>query len=131
MSSKKWLFYIITLTILIISIFVYSWSSIMYEKNTYDIGVVQDSESNNTKNNGDIEYVTTVTLKKDTEKKATFMDDLPNFLPGRTDSKTIDKSFYKSSDFTEGERFKLYRIYTKENNGEVAHKYRFEKDNEK
>ncbi|AAX92390.1 putative membrane protein [Staphylococcus phage Twort] len=128
MSSKKWLFYVLLFAVLLSAVFAYSWTSIYYEKNAYDSGVVQDSESNNTKNNGDIEYVTTVTLKKDTDKKATFMDELPNFLPGRTDGKTIDKSFYKSSDFREGERFKLYRIYTRDNNGEVTHKYRFEKE---
>ena len=78
--------------------------------------------------NENIEYVTSVTLRRIKDNKACFMSPLPDYLPGRTSKNCVDMNYYKSSQFREGVNFKILRVYTKEPSGDIVHTYMFSKE---
>lgn len=126
MSKKAGIIYVIAIIVLAVSITVYYASSSAYFSHSKNQVSNQISNHSNVKKDKDIEFVGDYTLKKVENHKAYFMEDLPNYLPGRTGYKSIDIRYYKSSKFREGVNFKLLRIYTEDGNNNSVHKYRFE-----
>lgn len=127
--GKKLIATIVACCVLIASIFVYVHITTQYEAKPRNIQITTDKKGKITNEN--IEYVTSVTLKKVSDGKACFMETLPDYMPGRTSTKCIDMGYYKTSQFKEGINFKVLRVYTRETNGNIKHTYMFSKELEK
>lgn len=76
-------------------------------------------------NGEEVEKVQQVTLSRIEDNKVYFDRDLPDFLPGRTGSNSVDKSYYKTSKFKESQTFNIIRVYSKDSDGNTIHIYRF------
>lgn len=124
--GKKLLGTIVACLVLFLSIFLYVYITTQYEAKPRNVQITTDNKGNITNEN--IEYVDSVTLKKVKDGKACFMEPLPDYLPGRTSTKCIDMSYYKSSQFKEGINFKVLRVYTREPNGDIRHTYIFSRE---
>lgn len=127
MTKKATLFYTIVIIILTLAVGAYAVTSVMYKDSSENqIASHAVINNNNKTEDSKVELVGDYTLKSVKNNKATFMETLPDFLPGRVGEKTIDMRFFRSSQFKEGVNFKLLRIYTEDAEGNPAHKYRFE-----
>ncbi|WRW34703.1 membrane protein [Staphylococcus phage CF5] len=126
MSKKAGILYVISIIVLAVSITVYYTSSSAYFSHSKNQVTNQISNDSNVKKDKDIEFVGDYTLKKVENHKAYFMEDLPNYLPGRTGDRSVDIRCYRTSKFKEGVNFKLLRIYTEDGDNNSVHKYRFE-----
>uniref|UniRef100_A0AAU8GVF6 Uncharacterized protein n=1 Tax=Mammaliicoccus phage MSShimriz1 TaxID=3230127 RepID=A0AAU8GVF6_9VIRU len=120
---------ILSCIMLFLSIFLYMYITTQYETKPRNIQINTNEKGKITNDN--VEFVTSVTLKRVKDNKACFMEPLPDYMPGRTSASCIDMSYYKSSQFREGVNFKVLRVYTKEPNGDIVHTYMFSRELDK
>ena len=113
--------YILSIILLALSTFLYFTSS-----NLEEMKQGHAKNENVTRVNGEkIEKVDTVSLSRIEDEKAYFDRNLPDYLPGRTGSNSVDTSYYKTSKFKGNKNFNLIRIYSKDANNNIVHLYRF------
>lgn len=110
-------FSLILLT-LSITLFVYSSSAIEDTTNT----------TNKSHRNEQVEFIKDMTLEKVNKDEACFIEDVPDYVYGRTGDKCVDINYFNKSEFKNGNRFKLLRVYTVNNSGEYKHEYSFSRD---
>ncbi|XWX32623.1 hypothetical protein LCFBJUUZ_CDS0164 [Staphylococcus phage PG-2021_76] len=120
---------ILSCIMLFLSIFLYMYITTQYEAKPRNIQINTNEKGKITNDN--VEFVTSVTLKRVKDNKACFMEPLPDYMPGRTSTTCVDMSYYKSSQFREGVNFKVLRVYTKEPNGDIVHTYMFSRELDK
>lgn len=81
--------------------------------------------------NESVDYIQSVTLKEIKYNKAYFVEDLPEYIPGKLGAKGVNLNSYKSSELKEGYKFKLIRIYKQDKQGDMVSEYKFVRDIEK
>lgn len=123
---KNLIITILSCIVLFLSIFLYMYITTNYEAPTRNIQINTNEKGKITNEN--VEFVKSVTLKRVRDDKACFVEPLPNYLPGRTSTSCVDTRYYKSSQFGEGVKFKILRVYTKDSNGDIVHTYMFSKE---
>lgn len=93
---------------------------------------LQETYVDNTNNeNESVDYIQSVTLKEIKYNKAYFVEDLPEYIPGKLGAKGVNLNSYKSSQLKEGYKFKLIRIYKRDKQGDMTSEYKFVRDIEK
>lgn len=93
---------------------------------------IQDTYVNNMNNeNESIDYIQGVTLQEIKDNKAYFIEDLPEYIPGKLGDNGVNLNSYKSSQLKEGYKFKLIRIYKQDKQGDMNTEYKFVRDVEK
>lgn len=81
--------------------------------------------------NESVDYIQSVTLKEIKYNKAYFVEDLPEYIPGKLGAEGVNLNSYKSSELKEGYKFKLIRIYKQDKQGDMVSEYKFVRDIEK
>lgn len=107
-------FALIMLT-LSITLFVFSSNSLSDTTNTTD----------KKRENEHVELIKDMTLERVNKDQACFIEKVPNYVYGRTGDNCVDINYFNKSEFENGNKFKLLRIYTRGNNGEYKHEYTF------
>lgn len=92
-------------------------------KDTYVNSMNNESES--------VDYIQGVTLQEIKDNKAYFIEDLPEYIPGKLGENGVNLNSYKSSQLKEGYKFKLIRIYKQDKQGDMTTEYKFVRDVEK
>lgn len=93
---------------------------------------LQETYVDNTNNEKEsVDYIQSVTLKEIKYNKAYFVEDLPEYIPGKLGAKGVNLNSYKSSELKEGYKFKLVRIYKRDKQGDMTSEYKFVRDIEK
>lgn len=92
-------------------------------KDTYVNNMNNESES--------VDYIQGVTLQEIKDNKAYFIEDLPEYIPGKLGENGVNLNSYKSSQLKEGYKFKLIRIYKQDKKGDMTSEYKFVRDIEK
>lgn len=92
-------------------------------KDTYVNNMNNESES--------VDYIQGVTLQEIKDNKAYFIEDLPDYIPGKLGDNGVNLNSYKSSQLKEGYKFKLIRIYKQDKQGDMSTEYKFVRDVEK
>lgn len=92
-------------------------------KDTYVNNMNNESES--------VDYIQGVTLQEIKDNKAYFIEDLPDYIPGKLGDNGVNLNSYKSSQLKEGYKFKLIRIYKQDKQGDMTTEYKFVRDVEK
>lgn len=92
-------------------------------KDTYVNNMNNESES--------VDYIQGVTLQEIKDNKAYFIEDLPEYIPGKLGENGVNLNSYKSSQLKEGYKFKLIRIYKQDKQGDMTTEYKFVRDIEK
>lgn len=93
---------------------------------------LQETYTDNTNNEKEsVDYIQSVTLKEIKYNKAYFVEDLPEYIPGKLGAKGVNLNSYKSSQLKEGYKFKLIRIYKRDKQGDMTSEYKFVRDIEK
>lgn len=92
-------------------------------KDTYVNSMNNESES--------VDYIQGVTLQEIKDNKAYFIEDLPEYIPGKLGDNGVNLNSYKSSQLKEGYKFKLIRIYKQDKQGDMTTEYKFVRDVEK
>lgn len=107
-------FALIMLT-LSITLFVFSSNSVGDTTNT----------TNKERENEHVEFIKDMTLESVNKDQACFIEKVPNYVYGRTGDNCVDINYFNKSEFENGNKFKLLRIYTRGNSGEYKHEYTF------
>lgn len=92
-------------------------------QDTYVTNMSNESES--------VDYIQEVTLQEIKDNKAYFIEDLPEYIPGKLGENGVNLNSYKSSQLKEGYKFKLIRIYKQDKKGDMTSEYKFVRDIEK
>lgn len=94
-------------------------------QDTYVNKMSNESESES------VDYIQGVTLQEIKDNKAYFIEDLPEYIPGKLGENGVNLNSYKSSQLKEGYKFKLIRIYKQDKKGDMTSEYKFVRDIEK
>lgn len=113
--------YVLAIVLLALSTFLYFTSTNLEEKKESHI----ENETVTRVNGEKVEKVDTVSLSRIEDGKVYFDRNLPDYLPGRTGSNSVDTSYYKTSKFKGNKNFHIVRIYSKDANNNIIHLYRF------
>lgn len=124
--GKNLIITILSCAMLLLSIFLYVYITTNYEAPSRNIQINTNEKGKITNEN--VEFVSSFTLKSVKDNKACFVEPLPDYLPGRTSASCVDTRYYKSSQFEDGVKFKLLRVYTKDSRRDIVHTYMFSKD---
>lgn len=93
---------------------------------------LQDTYVNDMNNESEsVDYIQGVTLQEIKDNKAYFVEDLPEYIPGKLGENGVNLNSYKSSQLKEGYKFKLIRIYKRDKQGDMTSEYKFVRDIEK
>lgn len=93
---------------------------------------LQDTYVNKMSNESEsVDYIQGVTLQEIKDNKAYFIEDLPEYIPGKLGENGVNLNSYKSSQLKEGYKFKLIRIYKQDKQGDMTSEYKFVRDIEK
>lgn len=93
---------------------------------------LQETYVNDTNNESEsVDYIQGVTLQEIKDNKAYFIEDLPEYIPGKLGENGVNLNSYKSSQLKEGYKFKLIRIYNQDKQGDMTTEYKFVRDIEK
>lgn len=93
---------------------------------------LQDTYVNKMSNESEsVDYIQGVTLQEIKDNKAYFIEDLPEYIPGKLGENGVNLNSYKSSQLKEGYKFKLIRIYKQDKQGDMTSEYKFVRDTEK
>lgn len=118
--------YIITIIILILSMSIYITTINIQGKDTERF-TKQSSEVKGEK----VEKVGNFTKDHINDNKVYFTENLPTYIPGRTTNNSVDTTVFKTSKFKEAKEFTLIRVYSKDDDGNRVHIYRFVPKGEK
>lgn len=118
--------YIVAIIILILSMSIYITTVNIQGKDTEHF-TKQSSEVKGEK----VEKVGNFTKDHISDNKIYFTENLPTYIPGRTTNNSVDTTVFKTSKFKEAKKFTLIRIYSKDDDGNRVHIYRFVPKGEK
>lgn len=118
--------YIVTIIILILSMSIYITTIHIQGKDTEHF-TKQSSEVKGEK----VEKVGNFTKDHINDNKVYFTENLPTYIPGRTTNNSVDTTVFKTSKFKEAKEFTLIRVYSKDDDGNRVHIYRFVPKGEK
>lgn len=86
----------------------------------------EQQQSQGDENSG-VTVIRTVHLIKIDSGIATFEEDIPDYVYGRVSDNSIDTTYFKGSDFSEGSTYKLTRTTEDNTGGTYDFKYSFSK----
>lgn len=118
--------YIVAIIILILSMSIYIATVNIQGKDTEHF-TKQSSEVKGEK----VEKVGNFTKDHISDNKIYFTENLPTYIPGRTTNNSVDTTVFKTSKFKEAKKFTLIRVYSKDDDGNRVHIYRFVPKGEK
>ncbi|AJA42268.1 membrane protein [Staphylococcus phage vB_SepM_ phiIPLA-C1C] len=118
--------YIVAIIILILSMSIYITTVNIQGKDTEHF-TKQSSEVKGEK----VEKVGNFTKDHISDNKIYFTENLPTYIPGRTTNNSVDTTVFKTSKFKEAKKFTLIRVYSKDDDGNRVHIYRFVPKGEK
>lgn len=118
--------YIVAIIILILSMSIYITTVNIQGKDTEHF-TKQSSEVKGEK----VEKVGSFTKDHISDNKIYFTENLPTYIPGRTTNNSVDTTVFKTSKFKEAKKFTLIRVYSKDDDGNRVHIYRFVPKGEK
>jgi len=118
--------YIVAIIILILSMSIYITTVNIQGKDTEHF-TKQSSEVKGEK----VEKVGNFTKDHISDNKIYFTENLPTYIPGRTTNNSVDTTVFKTSKFKEAKKFTLIRVYSKDDEGNRVHIYRFVPKGEK
>ncbi|XWX31386.1 hypothetical protein UDOIXSUF_CDS0123 [Staphylococcus phage PG-2021_1] len=118
--------YIVAIIILILSMSIYIATVNIQGKDTEHF-TKQSSEVKGEK----VEKVGNFTKDHISDNKIYFTENLPTYIPGRTTNNSVDTTVFKTSKFKEAKEFTLIRVYSKDDDGNRVHIYRFVPKGEK
>ena len=118
--------YIVAIIILILSMSIYITTVNIQGKDTEHF-TKQSSEVKGEK----VEKVGNFTKDHISDNKIYFTENLPTYIPGRTTNNSVDTTVFKTSKFKEAKKFTIIRVYSKDDDGNRVHMYRFVPKGEK